>query len=57
MVDPTMQEVVGVAHDQRHTHPLQHCVMACIDDVAHGQGGGAWSTCVGKMKYNKNAFQ
>ena len=49
VVDPTMQEVVGVGHDQRHVHPLQHCVMACIDDVAHGQGGGTWPTC-GKMK-------
>ena len=49
VVDPVLQKVVGIAHDQRHAHPLQHCVMVCIDNVAHGQGGGAWPSC-GKMR-------
>ena len=49
VVDPVLQKVVGIANDQRHVHPLQHCVMVCIDNVAHGQGGGAWLSC-GKMR-------
>lgn len=43
MVDPTQQKIVGFAQDRRDQHPLQHCVMVCIDDVAARQGGGAWS--------------
>ena len=42
MVDPILQQVVGTAQDRRDVHPLQHCTMLCIDNVAKGQGGGAW---------------
>ena len=34
--------VVAQAHTDS-THPLKHAVMVCIDNVANGQGGGAWS--------------
>ncbi|XP_006636738.2 probable inactive tRNA-specific adenosine deaminase-like protein 3 [Lepisosteus oculatus] len=44
VVDPEEERVLAVGHDCRNSpHPLLHAVMVCIDLVAHGQGGGAYS--------------
>ncbi|XP_033125919.1 probable inactive tRNA-specific adenosine deaminase-like protein 3 [Anneissia japonica] len=48
IVDPKSNEVVASASDHRHGHPLHHAVMVCIDEVAHGQGTGAF------QKYSKH---
>ena len=45
IVDPETERVLVRSCDRRHLgHPLQHAVMACIDKVAHLQGGGMWNT-------------
>ncbi len=44
IVDPESEQIVAVGHDcKRGSHPLHHAVMVCIDLVACGQGGGAYS--------------
>uniref|UniRef100_UPI003AAFCC75 probable inactive tRNA-specific adenosine deaminase-like protein 3 isoform X1 n=2 Tax=Centroberyx gerrardi TaxID=166262 RepID=UPI003AAFCC75 len=43
VVDPKTERVVAVGHDCRGDHPLHHAVMVCVDLVARGQGGGAYS--------------
>lgn len=43
IVDSEKGDIVGQGVDSRHKHPLQHSAMLAIDDVAHQQGGGAWS--------------
>ncbi|KAJ6652355.1 hypothetical protein lerEdw1_011585 [Lerista edwardsae] len=44
VVDPAAGRVLAVGHDCRNgIHPLLHAAMVCIDLVAHGQGGGAYS--------------
>ncbi|XP_059355411.1 probable inactive tRNA-specific adenosine deaminase-like protein 3 [Carassius carassius] len=44
IVDPESEQIVAVGHDCKHgSHPLHHAVMVCIDLVACGQGGGAYS--------------
>ncbi|KAM4608439.1 putative inactive tRNA-specific adenosine deaminase-like protein 3 [Polymixia lowei] len=43
VVDPRAERVIAVGHDCRGDHPLHHAVMVCIDLVARGQGGGAYS--------------
>ncbi|XP_005996591.1 probable inactive tRNA-specific adenosine deaminase-like protein 3 [Latimeria chalumnae] len=44
LVDPNTDGVLAVAHDCRNSsNPLLHAVMVCIDLVAHGQGGGAYT--------------
>ncbi|XP_066487060.1 probable inactive tRNA-specific adenosine deaminase-like protein 3 [Tiliqua scincoides] len=44
VVDSTTGRVLAVGHDCRNgVHPLLHAAMVCIDLVAHGQGGGAYS--------------
>ena len=42
IVDPDVNIVVAKAHADL-SHPIRHAVMVCIDKVATGQGGGAWS--------------
>lgn len=41
MVDPATSQVVATGQTAS-SHPLQHAVMVCIDNVATLQGGGAW---------------
>uniref|UniRef100_A0A8C8SI92 CMP/dCMP-type deaminase domain-containing protein n=1 Tax=Pelusios castaneus TaxID=367368 RepID=A0A8C8SI92_9SAUR len=44
VVDPATGRVLAVGHDCRNSlHPLLHAAMVCIDLVACGQGGGAYS--------------
>nr|XP_023968345.1 probable inactive tRNA-specific adenosine deaminase-like protein 3 isoform X1 [Chrysemys picta bellii] len=44
VVDPATGQVLAVGHDCRNgLHPLLHAAMVCIDLVACGQGGGAYS--------------
>lgn len=44
VVDPATGRVLAVGHDCRNGfNPLLHAVMVCIDLVAYGQGGGAYS--------------
>ncbi|XP_039613844.1 probable inactive tRNA-specific adenosine deaminase-like protein 3 isoform X1 [Polypterus senegalus] len=44
LVEPDSSSVLAVGHDCRHgPSPLLHAVMVCIDLVAHGQGGGAYT--------------
>uniref|UniRef100_A0A8D2IJP2 Adenosine deaminase tRNA specific 3 n=1 Tax=Varanus komodoensis TaxID=61221 RepID=A0A8D2IJP2_VARKO len=44
VVDPASGMVLAVGHDCRNgPNPLLHAAMVCIDLVAHGQGGGAYS--------------
>ena len=41
IVDPVTKEVItGASRD--YSHPLKHAVMLCLDQLASGQGGGAW---------------
>ena len=42
IVDPVMKRVIAQASADTD-HPTRHAVMVCIDQVARGQGGGAWS--------------
>ncbi|CAH1262876.1 ADAT3 [Branchiostoma lanceolatum] len=43
VVDPVVDEVIGVGHDLRHAgNPLHHAVMVAVDTVASSQGGGYW---------------
>lgn len=51
IVNPAKDEVIAVAHDQRHLHPLQHAVMVAIDLVAKSQGGGSWDMDSTNMFY------
>ncbi|XP_071531737.1 probable inactive tRNA-specific adenosine deaminase-like protein 3 isoform X2 [Panulirus ornatus] len=43
IIDSQSGQIVSVAQDHRHEHPLQHAVMIAIDNVARRQGGGAWT--------------
>ncbi|XP_053116263.1 probable inactive tRNA-specific adenosine deaminase-like protein 3 [Hemicordylus capensis] len=44
VVDPVTGRVLATGHDCRDgLHPLLHAAMVCIDLVACGQGGGAYS--------------
>ncbi|XP_010878107.2 probable inactive tRNA-specific adenosine deaminase-like protein 3 [Esox lucius] len=44
VVDPEAEKILAVGHDCRTGgHPLHHAVMVCIDLVARGQGGGAYT--------------
>lgn len=43
VVDSKAEQIIAVGHDCRGDHPLHHAVMVCIDLVARGQGGGAYS--------------
>ncbi|KAH1174064.1 probable inactive tRNA-specific adenosine deaminase-like protein 3 isoform X1 [Mauremys mutica] len=44
VVEPATGRVLAVGHDCRNgLHPLLHAAMVCIDLVARGQGGGAYS--------------
>ena len=45
IVDPETRHVVAKGYTCS-SHPLKHAVMVCIDTVAAGQGGGAWSLSV-----------
>ncbi|XP_067390623.1 probable inactive tRNA-specific adenosine deaminase-like protein 3 [Emydura macquarii macquarii] len=46
VVDPATGRVLAVGHDCRNgLHPLFHAALVCIDLVACGQGGGAYSYC------------
>ena len=50
-VDPRDDRVIATASDHSQCcHPLQHAVMACIDEVARAQGGGAWTDIVCSSK-------
>lgn len=41
IVDPVVKRVIARAFADTD-HPTRHAVMVCIDQVAMGQGGGAW---------------
>lgn len=41
-VDPRSGSIVAVAFDHTHLHPLMHCPMVLVDNVARSQKGGAW---------------
>uniref|UniRef100_A0A4W5NZG2 Adenosine deaminase tRNA specific 3 n=1 Tax=Hucho hucho TaxID=62062 RepID=A0A4W5NZG2_9TELE len=44
VVDPEAVRIVAVGHDcWKGVYPLNHTVMVCIDLVARGQGGGAYT--------------
>lgn len=44
VVNPASDKIIAVGHDCRNgPNPLLHAVMVCIDQVAHGQGGGAFN--------------
>ncbi|XP_051879542.1 probable inactive tRNA-specific adenosine deaminase-like protein 3 [Pristis pectinata] len=44
MVNPASDRIIAVGHDCRNgPNPLLHAVMVCIDQVAYGQGGGAFN--------------
>ncbi|KAJ8012883.1 hypothetical protein DPEC_G00047500 [Dallia pectoralis] len=44
VVDPESEKILAIGHDCRTgSHPLHHAVMVCIDLVACGQGGGAYT--------------
>ncbi|KAJ8351637.1 hypothetical protein SKAU_G00231130 [Synaphobranchus kaupii] len=44
IVDPQSERILATGHDCRGgTNPLHHAVMVCIDLVAQGQGGGAYT--------------
>ncbi|CDQ57303.1 unnamed protein product [Oncorhynchus mykiss] len=44
VVDPEAERILAVGHDcQQGGHPLHHAIMVCIDLVARGQGGGAYT--------------
>jgi tRNA-specific adenosine deaminase 3 len=42
-VNPKIQRIAALATDNVEDHPLQHCPMVLIDQVAVSQNGGAWS--------------
>lgn len=42
IVDPKIDAVVAVGHDQTNDNPCKHAVMVAIDNVAKTQNGGAW---------------
>ncbi|XP_071212062.1 probable inactive tRNA-specific adenosine deaminase-like protein 3 [Salvelinus alpinus] len=44
VIDPEAERILAVGHDCRQGgHPLHHAIMVCIDLVARGQGGGAYT--------------
>lgn len=42
IVDPKINAVVAVGHDQTNDNPCKHAVMVAVDNVAKSQNGGAW---------------
>ncbi|XP_056146032.1 probable inactive tRNA-specific adenosine deaminase-like protein 3 [Lampris incognitus] len=56
VVNPKTEGVVAVGHDCRSDHPLLHAVMVCIDLVARGQGGGAFSPTLDKYPACQSLF-
>lgn len=58
VIDPTKDLVIAAAHDVRFQsgHPLRHAVMACVDLVAHSQGGGVWN-CPDTLMYTSTESQ
>ncbi|CAE1294317.1 TAD3 [Acanthosepion pharaonis] len=58
VIDPTKDLVIAAAHDLRFQsgHPLKHAVMACVDLVAHSQGGGVWN-CPDTLMYTSTESQ
>lgn len=43
IVDPQIDTVVAVGHDQTNDNPCKHAVMVAVDNVAKTQKGGAWN--------------
>jgi tRNA-specific adenosine deaminase 3 len=42
-VNPKIKRIAALATESLEAHPLQHCPMVLIDQVAVSQNGGAWS--------------
>jgi tRNA-specific adenosine deaminase 3 len=43
VVNPRIKKIAAIGVDCRDQHPLKHCAMVTVDNVAVSQGGGAWN--------------